>query len=125
MQDVSQDGVNVSPAKNVKHRLGKNWFHENLQSPAANEAGIVTGFMVQIKRHLAGLLALNYLFSRGPYVSFHAAAAHGTKDRAIVADQHARSFVARDRTVRVDDGRERSPLSDLANPHNFFENVHQ
>jgi hypothetical protein len=25
----------------------------------------------------------------------------------------------------VDDSRERGPLSELPNPHNFFENVHQ
>src|SRR5258708_39734615 len=99
----------MSSAKNIGHRLGKNRFDEDFQGATADQAVVVGGFVVQVKDHFAGSLFGEDVFGCGPDVGFDAAAADGSSDRAIFADQHAGTFEAGDGTVGVDDGGQGAP----------------
>ena len=111
----------VPAAKNVENRLRKNRLDKNLQRAAADQSGVVFRFVVQVERHLPRLLDLHHFLCRRPYVRFHAAAADCPGDRAIFAHQHPRAFIARNRAIGVDDGRERASLARSPHPHDLFE----
>src|SRR5258708_32364992 len=75
--------------------------------------------------HLARRFFLQHLFCRCPNLRLDAPAADGPGDRAILANQHPRALVARDRAVRVHDGGQRRALSGAPHLHNLFEQVHE
>ena len=124
MRDVGYRGRNMPATENVQHRLRQNRLHENLQRAAADQAGVVLGVVIQIEGHFARLFGDDHFFRCGPDFGFYAASADGPHDGTIVAHQHARAFVARDRAVGVDDRRERASLAGLAHPYYFFKYVH-
>src|SRR6266852_3330376 len=111
----------MSSAKNVGHRLGKNRFDEDFQSAAADQAVVVAGFVVQVKDHFAGSFFGEDVFGCGPDVGFDAAAADGSGDGAVFADQHAGTFKAGDGAVGVDNRRQGASEASFPHSYDFFE----
>src|SRR5258708_39145698 len=111
-------------AKNVGHRLGKNRFDEGFQSAAGDQSVVVAGLVVQVKDQFARSFFGQDIFGCGPDVSFDAAAADGSGDGAVLADEHAGTFKAGDGAVGVDDGGQRAAETGFAHSHDFFEEVH-
>jgi len=98
-------------AEKIGDGLRENGFDENFERAAADEAVVVTGFVIQIEDHFARGFALHGFTRGGPDVGFDAAAANSAGDGAVFADQHARAFVAGNGAVGVDDRGEGSALA--------------
>src|SRR5580698_2958772 len=80
--------------------------------------------MIQIESHFAGEFSADHFFGGSPNVGFDAAATDGAGDGTIFAHQHAGAFIAGDRPIRVDDGREGSATARLPHAYDFLEQVH-
>jgi len=115
----------VAAPKNVQHRLRKNGFNEDFQRASADQSVVVVGFVVEAERHFARGFGLHYFLRRRPDFGFDAPSANGSRDRAILTHQHARTLIARNRAIGVDDSRQRPALSFTAELDHFFKEIHR
>ena len=115
----------VPGAKDVEQRRRQHRLDEDLQRAAAHQAGIVLGIVVEIEGQRARLLFFHHLARRLPHFGFHAAAADGAGNRAVIAHQHLRRLERRNRAANVGDGRDRTPPSLAAQLHDLFVDVHE
>ena len=113
------------PAPKIKARgLGDHRLDENVQLPSADQSVVVGRVLAEIEIQVARLFGLDDFARRVPDFGLDAPAADGANDGAILADQHFRAFEARDGAVHLDDGGERTFLSQLAQADQFLVDVH-
>src|SRR5713101_4858838 len=115
---------NVPTPKEVEKRLRQNRLNKNLQRAAADQSVVVARFIVEMEDHLARCFLLHHFLRRRPDLGLDAPAADCSSDRAILAHQHPRTLIARDRTVSVNDGSERRTLPRPPHLHDLFKQVH-
>ena len=112
-------------AEDVEQGGGKNRLDENFQRPAADQAGIVLGIVVQVEGQRARLFFFHH-FARGlPDFGLDAAAADGARDRAVVAHQHLGRLERRNRAANGGDGRHGATAAFAAKLYDLFVNIHQ
>src|SRR5262245_24187785 len=70
------------------------------------------------------LLGFDRLPGRVPNLRLDAASADRSGHRAVLANQEFRALVARDRSVHLNDGRDRTLAASPPQPHDFVVNVH-
>ena len=114
----------VPAAEQIERGLRQNRLHEDLQRAAANQAIVVAGLVIQVEGHFPRRFFLHHFFRCGPDFGFDAAAADGSRDRAVFAHQHARTFVTRDRPVGVHNRSHCRALPLAPQSHDFLEEVH-
>ena len=117
---VRESDRNVATAENVEDRLRQDRLDKNFQRAAANQAVIVVGFVIQAEGHLARRFRLHHFLRRRPHFRFHASAADRPGNRAVLAHQHPRALIARDRAVGVDDGGQSPAPSGAPELDDFF-----
>src|SRR4029077_10438760 len=105
--------------------LRQNRLNENFQRASADQPDVVACVMIQIKGHLARLFAANHVFRRALYSRSDAPAADGANNRTVIANEHARAFIAGNRAVGVHDGCNRAPSARTPRSYYFLENVHE
>ena len=114
----------VPAAKQVHDGLRQNRLDKNLQGAAADQAVVIARLVVEIENHLARCFVLHHFFRRRPHFRFHAAAANRSGNRAVLAHQHSRAFIARDRAIGVHDGGEGPAPPGPPHLDDFFKQVH-
>ena len=76
----------------------------NFQRAAADQAGIKLRVLIEIEGQSARPLGFHYLLRRLPDFGFHATAADGAENGAIVAHQHLGRLKRRNGAAHIDDG---------------------
>ncbi len=104
----------VTSSKKINDWLRENRFYKDFNGAAANEAVIVIGVVVELEDKLAGRFFGHHFLGGSPDIGFYTTAADGTEDGAVLADEHARAFVAGYGAIGVDDGSEGASLPSTA-----------
>ena len=116
--------ANMACAKDVELWRRKNGFDKNFQGASADQAGVVLGILVEIEGERARFFAGDDLACSLPDLALDAAAADGSGDGAIVADQHLRALERWNGTAHVDDGGQGSLAARPLQLHDLFVDVH-
>ena len=97
----------------------------NFQRAAADQAGIKLRVLIEIEGQRARPLGFHYLLRRLPDFGFHATAADGAENGAIVAHQHLGRLKRRNGAAHIDDCGQRPSPAFAAQTHDLFENIHE
>src|SRR5512142_1176179 len=111
-------------AENEQLRRRKNRFDEDLQGASADEAGVVAGIVVEIEAEGAWLFFFDDLAGGLPDICFNATTADGTRDGAVIADEHLGSSERRDGATDVGDRCQRAFASGAAKGDDLFVKIH-
>jgi len=123
-RDLVQVVGNVSGAKDVEQSRRKNGLDEDFQRSTANQASVVLGVVVKVERQGARLFLFHDFARRLPDLGFHAAAADGAGNGAVIADEHLRRLERRNRAADRGDGRYRAASAFAAELDDLFVDVH-
>ena len=123
-RDFVQVVGDVAGAKDVEQRGWKHRLDEDFQRAAADQAGVVLGIVVEVEGERARLLLFHHFTRNLPNLGFHAAAADGAHNGAIIAHQHLRGLERRDGTANVGDGGDGAAASLAAKLNDLLVDVH-
>jgi len=104
--------------------LGHHHLHEDVQLAAADKPVIVGGILAQVEGQMPGLLGLDDFARRVPDLGLHAATTDRPRHRAIFTHQQLGAFVTGNGAAHLDDGGEGALLTQAAQPHQLFVDVH-
>ena len=112
-------------AKNIQRGDGQQRLDKNFECPAADQAGVILGIVVEVEVECLRLLGLHDLAAGFPDLGLNAAPADGAHDRAIIAHQHLGRLERGDGAAHVDDGRQRTATPFPAQSGYLFIDVHR
>ena len=125
LRRLGGEAADMTGAEEVGDRRRADHFDEDVEAAAAHHAEIHARVLVQIEGDHSRPAGGERLLGLADHRALAGAAADGADDRAVLAHQHLRRLVGRNRAGRVDDDRQGATAPRVALAYQFLVDVHR